>query len=297
MAARGESSQFGKATRKLVVGLLVLAAIAWAVTRFTSEAPRIEAYVIEGVKAEAILTPELVEDLNGAVGQDFEVTPSGTVLLAVGSNLVALRRVNRGVSATTLVKVPTLQGFTIDASGALLTITSEGLGQFANGGISAIVGLSDVSGTRLARSPFEDRVYLYGGSSEAKGFAKRIAAIARNGQVDYLVEAPAPVTAVAVAKRGLFFSTSNKIYSAERSVVSLVIRLPDAMRINSLAVSPEADVLYFSTLNRVFVLRGLVAVSIATGVGGTLRVQDGNLYLLDPARRFLLKFSDLSRLR
>ena len=55
-------------------------------------------------------------------------------------------------------------------------------------------------------------------------------------------------------------------------------------------------VLLVATADAVFAMRGLVGVSITRGLGGIVRTRGGTLYVLDPARRVLVRITGLDRL-
>lgn len=297
---RDDPLEHGRARRSLLVAIFLLIAVGWRLGVGLSQSHS-GIWIAEGARATYVLTPKIAGSLGGPLGKDFEITSSGIVLLQAGTRLIALRADSEGreVSAAQLADVPELQSLVLDATGALLITTPNRLGQFsedADQKVRELIPLAATQGARLVRSSAEGKVYLYGGPSSDKGSAKRIVAISREGQVENVIRAPAPLTAVTETGGTLYFATSNEIYALENKALRLVIRVPGKIKIVSLAVPAEGNVLYFSTPDRVYGLKGLVALSIATNVGGTLRLQNGALYILDAQRGILLRLDNLQSL-
>jgi len=279
--------------RKRLLGLatLGLAVLAWAWLR-PSPVPF---SAVKGLPVRVILTPPHFREI-GDPASDFEVSPDGSVLVLAKGAVLATRHERGGrVSVVRLVNdpIPGLKSLAIDPEGALVTLSREGLKQVHTSDRS-VVSLASIPGidshTHLSQSSVHGRVYLYGGDSDENGFRSKIVSISSDGRTEEVVKASSAITAVCDARGTLYFSTDNEIFALRQNELRLVIRVPAASRIISLAAEPEGEVVFFSTADNIYVLRGLgPAVEMVKGLGGTLRFRNGALYAFDAPRRVLVR--------
>lgn len=111
-----------------------------------------------------------------------------------------------------------------------------------------------------------------------------------------LLELDVPIDAMAARRGLLFFSAGSKIFALrEGGAAGVVARLPGFRFIPSLAVDDQDDVLYFSDGMNVYALRGGNFVVVRQGLGGMLRVKDGDLFVLSWRERALFRMSGISR--
>lgn len=97
------------------------------------------------------------------------------------------------------------------------------------------------------------------------------------------------VTGVAASNDSLYFATESEIIRLYENKTILVIRVPESMKIVSLAAPPEGGTLFFSTSDRIYALKEQGAVSIVKDLGGILLWKNDGLYALDEQRRVLMR--------
>lgn len=289
---------FASVSRRWIL-LVAVVALAWFADGYigarVASAPM---RVIDGVAANVVFGPSDAGSLGPVLGPDFDVRPDGMIVLQAADRLVALRRARDGSSSSaTLASVSDLHSFTGDGSGAILASTDRGVEAIARGNTTTLITLPDgARGVRLARAVQDRAAYLFGGDSSASGFANRVVMLTASGSVDDVARLPRAVVGVADAGDRLFIATAREVFELEQNVARLVIRFPAKATITSIATPPGGRVVYVATSDRVYAVKGTEGVSIATGIGGSLRMNGSALFVLDPARRTLMRLDNLASL-
>lgn len=286
------------ASRKLsrwtiVIVLMILGTLFLTDRHFGEIYGTMPIHIVEGVDAKIVFGPGATAFGPEALGQDFDVLDDGTIMVQVGDHLFALRRSSSGsVYFTQVATVGELRSFTGNTAGAVVATTADKIVSVAPGGNLTLANLpGDANYVRLARSATDGQVYLYGAP-----FDDRVLSLTRGGDVINIVRTNADITGVAEAPSALYFSTAHEIYSYNGRFASLIIRVPDYISITSVAIDSGNDLLFFATADRVYAMRGLTAVSIATGIGGSIRLSNHVLFVLDTDRRELLRLADADKI-
>ncbi|HTW82970.1 MAG TPA: hypothetical protein VMD91_02745 [Candidatus Sulfotelmatobacter sp.] len=242
-----------------------------------------------------ILTPADFDRLGTAPSDDFDIDGGGRVVFADAGTVFALVPTERAVLAVPLAHVAGLRGVAVDGSDALLLLTASSLSGYRGGAVQSLLPFpAGAPISRIAGSVDRRRVYLYGSAALDGTFAHRVVEISADGTVRSLVEVDEPVTAVTDVAGSLYFATMHAIYRWHDAHLQVVIRLPSAVRVRSIAAAP--GVLYFSTDDEVYALKGLVAVSIVRRLGGAVRSYRGSLYVLDARRKCLVQLNGMQYL-
>ena len=237
-----------------------------------------------------ILTPKRAERLPHPLGRDFDVAATGNIVIQAGGSLLELEADPDGLVAGRFSSAAP-DSFVFDRGTTLLSIAGQYFGQLEDTGkFSAAVPLP-TRNMRLAPSTTGGGVYLFGGPDLR---SRRVYAISEEGKLAVIAEVLAPVVAVADSTDTIYIATAREIFRVTDKKVNLVIRVPVSTgAIVSLVVSPDNHILLFSTLNRVYAMRGLAAVAIVKNAGGALRLHGGTLYLWDAKRQLLLSFPEI----
>ncbi len=250
--------------------------------------------ILKGLNVDYILTPENVISLPLPIDKCFEATLTGSIILRCGSQLIELEPSSDGTNAHKInVNDSAPDSYTIDQDGALLTVSGYFFGQMEEASFSKVLPLPTL-GMLVKTSIYPGTVYLFGG---VKNENNRLYAIHRDGNFTIIVELPDPIVSVTDTKDIIYLATNNEIYSVSPKSVNVVIRLPEnSDPITSIEVSPDNEILYYATANKVFALHGLAALSIVNNAGGFLRLRGEKLYLWDSQQKILVCIGSLNNI-
>jgi hypothetical protein len=223
----------------------------------------------------------------GGVGADFDVTSSGTIVLAAQRGLVEIDPRQEPPSALDLGAAPA--SLAVDSGDTVLAVTDEGFGRLdPQGRIAAAVPLP-FPGMRVSRSADAGAIYLYGGEP-ATGF--RLYQLRASGELDVMLRLEEPIVAVADSRKATYVATADAIYRIPAGGREIALLLPfDAAafdgKLVSIAAAEDDASLFFATERRVYAFRDRGGLSIVNDSGGPIRLRGERLYVLDPARRLL----------
>jgi hypothetical protein len=241
---------------------------------------------------ERMLGPRDFAALGGPIGRDLGVTHGGAVVFWAGAALLVVdpaRAPLPEVDVIALSAVP--DGFALDPSGTMLTVSGGYFGMLnADGELVQGIPLPSPD-VQLAPSVHEGATYLFGKS----GDHHRLYRFIDDGTLQVLLESGEPIVAAADNETAMFAATGSAILRIKAGTPETLFTAPDdfAGPIRSLAVTADGIVL-FATDARVYALLGPNALSIVNDAGGSIRVQDGALYVLDPTRQLLFSLRPAS---
>lgn len=250
--------------------------------------------VVGAARVTHILGPRDFESAGTAIGSDFGVTGKAAIVFSVDD---ALRVVDDIDSSPPRIRAIALAGsrpesFALDPDGTLLAVAGGYFGALdEDAHVVPAVPLPDL-GMRLAPSVHKGAVYMFGGAQ--KDF--RLYRFITDGTLQVLLDSQQPIVAAADNQRSVYAATASTIVRIEAVRPEILFRVPDGDfggPIRSLAVT-EDDLVIFSTDTMVYILLGPNALSIVNDAGGTLRLRDGALYVLDPRRRLLFSLRPAS---
>jgi hypothetical protein len=273
-----------------IVLVLAVTARGWWAWHQAETGARTEAvHSLEGVDVEYVLTPGRAAALGHLSGRDFDVEPSGAVLMAGEEGLLEITATGDGVDVDRLaVEVP--DSFALDGQGALLSIRGQYFGQLEDGRFSQAVPLPYPT-MRLMGSSLAGAAYVIGGEDVS---ARRVYGYFADGTLQIECEIPDEVVAVADDSAAVYVASAHSLFRLTADRLDVVANLPDSLgEIVSLAVTPDDRLLFFSTDQTTFVMSGLAAVAIVQDLGGPIRFRNGRLYVWSPAREMLVALSGL----
>lgn len=278
----------------LIIGASTVAAIALAFSLSYRQAEA-GSHVAEVRVASAASVRHLLGPADfpaGAIGDDFGVANSSAVAFAVGGRL----RVAEDLDASTphvaeiAVQGEQPRSFALDAGGALLAVTDAYFGLLdENGQVGKAVPLP-YPGMRLAPAQRAGAIYLFGGADRDWRLYRFLA----DGGLQVVLRADKPIVAVADSGKEIYVATAGVVMRIRPGTPELLFAAPQGWQLRSLAVAEDGQV-FFSTQDKVYALLGPNALSIVNDAGGSLRVRDGALYVLDPRRRLLFDLRPASR--
>lgn len=286
----------GRPVRNAVIGILAIFLVIRVFTALNSARTEERAMllsVLDGIQVDYILTPSRADQLPLPLGSSFGVTGEGNIVMRAGNMIIEMEVGPDGLAAD---RVQTSDAppdsFAIDKGNTLLAISGQFFGQLEDSGYTKAIPLPAV-GMQLQSSSTPGAVYLFGGDERT---SRRVYILYEDAKLDILAELPSPVVAVADNRQAIYVATVREIYRATLRNFHLVFRLPeDRAPIVSIAASPDDQVLYFATRDRVHALHGTAAMALVRDAGGKLQMQNGKLYLWDPNRRLLVSLSGLER--
>lgn len=276
----------------IVVGLAVVVAFGIGLSEALAVRNGAAVTAIGSARIEQMLGPRDFAALGGPIGRDLGVTHGGAVVFQTGA---ALRVVDPAraplpeVHAIAVSAVP--DSFTLDPSGTMLTVSGGYFGMLdENGDLVQGIPLPSPD-VQLAPSVHEGATYLFGKS----GDHHRLYRFIDDGTLQVLLESGQPIVAAADSETAMFAATSSAILRIKAGTPETLFTAPDdfAGPIRSLAVTADGIVL-FATDARVYALLGPDALSIVNDAGGSIRVRDGSLYVLDPTRQLLFRLRPAS---
>jgi hypothetical protein len=284
--------------RRIVAGVAIVvglgAAVGFGIGLSEALAVRRDAAVtaIGSARIEQMLGPRDFAALGGPIGRDLGVTHGGAVVFQTGAVLRVVdpaRAPLPEANAIALSAVP--DSFALDPGGTMLTVSGGYFGMLdENGDLVQGIPLPSPD-VQLAPSVHEGATYLFGKS----GDHHRLYRFIDDGTLQVLLESGQPIVAAADGETAMFAATSSAILRIKAGAPETLFTAPDdfAGPIRSLAVTADGIVL-FATDARVYALLGPDALSIVNDAGGSIRVRDGSLYVLDPTRRLLFRLHPAS---
>jgi hypothetical protein len=273
----------------VLLGLVVLF-IPGVWVYFTREAPaRLEAQFPTGVETQFILKYDASTTPRPTERVLFNVDPKGKPCLLIGRNILAARY--SADSDAKLYRLPgsqILSDFAWMHGGSLLLIEGKNLVLLTAEGLEPIQALPR-AGMRLApASP--DACYLFGGDTPEQ--QRKLYLYRQGGKLLYLLQAEAPITAVAGNGEATFVAIDRAIYLlALGNPLTLILRTQDP--VTALAIGPDSS-LFFSTSAGVGFSSGPESGYLfVRGQGAEIQVRGEVLYLYFP-RTGIMKCSPAS---
>lgn len=257
-------------------------ALVWSYHQVSAQDRAAQVHAARAASVQYLLRP--ADFPAGAVDDDFGVFNDSAATLMIGGRLRVAEELN---AATPLVQAVEMEGaqpasFALDADGTLLAVVGGYFGMLGEDGrITESVPLPQ-AGMRVAPSSHPGAVYVFGGKDKDWRLYRFLA----DGGLQIVLSSNEPIVAVADAGPDIYFATSDRILRIRPGRPDLLFTVPAGWQIRSLAVGADGQ-LFFSTASKVYALLGPAAVSVVNDAGGSLRVRDGALYVLDPRRRLL----------
>jgi hypothetical protein len=284
--------------RRIVAGVAIVVGLACVLVFVSGLGPALAVRKATAVTAigsahiERILGPMELAALGSPIGRDIGVTRSGAIVFRAGATLRVVERAGASfpeVGEVAAAVVP--DSFALDPSGTMLTISGGYFGMLNEDG-ELVQGIPLPSpDLQLAPSVHEGATYLFGKT----GDHHRLYRFIDDGTLQVLLESGQPIVAAADHETAMFAATGSAILRIKAGTSETLFTAPAdfAGPIRSLAVTADGIVL-FATDAKVYALLGANALSIVNDAGGSIRVRDGALYVLDPARQLLFSLRPAS---
>ncbi len=223
----------------------------------------------------------------GDLGADFDVSPGKLVVVSDASHLYAIGW--GGVEP--MGELPGVDSLAFTPDGLMLAIQGDQLEYVdADGALQPLASLPH-TGMALATGP-ADGVYLFDRAPTGDG-VHALYQLMPGRQIAKLLETPQPIDCVAQAGQRLLFVSGGVVFDATPGEeMRMVARLAEST-ITSVAGDDER--VYVSDGAAVFALADEGPVLVTGTAGGSLRLRDGALLVLDPAHRSLVRLAPLKR--
>lgn len=249
--------------------------------------------VIGTVEVDHILGPRDFDALGGAIGPDLGISGAPAVVLMAGGLLRAVDHLDSSRPRIREIDIAGHQpkSFALDQNGAMLAVADGYFGVLNQDG-QIVDGVPlPFSNMRLAPSSHVGAVYLFGGAQKDY----RLYRFIDDGTLQILLETDVPIIAAADNEQSIYAATASTILQIKAGTPDVLFKAPEdfAGPIRSLAVTADGVIL-FSTDAKVYALLGPNALSIVNNAGGTLRVRNGSLYVLDRQRKILFSLHPAS---
>lgn len=230
---------------------------------------------------EVLLNPQLASASNlGALVSDFDISPDRLVVVADAEHLYLVGW--GGVKA--VEGLGGAESFAYTPDGLLLVVRGTQLLYLADSGTLETFFELPHAGMGLAAGT-TDTVYLFDRTSDDGTYA--LYQLQPGRELAKLLAAPRPIDSVAhTADRLLFVSDGTVFEATAGKPMRMIVRL-EGSTIRSVAA--EGNRVYASDGAAVYAIADDGIVMVSATAGGTLRVRDGALFVLDPARPLLLR--------
>jgi hypothetical protein len=285
-------------SRRIVIGLAAIAAVVAVVAvagRLGDELADRDATAVAaigGARLEHRMGPRDFDALGSPIARDFGVTPSGAIVFQAGGGLRVIDTTSGSRTTDVMLAGAAPDSFSLDPRGMMLTVADGYFGMLDESGESVRGVPLPYRDARLAPSVHEGATYLFGGSAEHY----RLYRFIDDGTFQVLLESAVPIVAAADNETMTFAATASAILRIQESTPEVLFKAPtDGFEgpIRSMAVTADGIVM-FATDVKVYALLGSNALSIVNNAGGSLRLRDGVLYVLDPTRRLLFSIRPAS---
>ena len=243
------------------------------------------------LRFELMLSADMLEQahLYGSLVNSFDINPNRLVMLATARQYYLLgwggvapfgKAVNGPVSA---------YAFTPDSQ--LMTIRNKELCMFDDQGYLSVLFNLPNDGMGIASG--KNVMYVFDRQYGAQKYALYV--IAPGGSYTKLVEVPTPITSIIELNDKVVFSTGNRLFSfsVKTKEMSALAALPPNDIIKSVTADVGGSVIYFSTDNTVYVLRGSKVTVVTAKFSGILKYYGGGLIVFNPAQSFLIKIDGI----
>lgn len=226
----------------------------------------------------------------GALSPSFDVSPSRFVLLADDQHLYLL---GWGGPVTLATLPGKLGAVAYTTDGLLLAIRERELDYVASTG--ELTTFFDVPNPNMGLAAGEhESVYLFDRENASGRFG--LYRLEPGRRLTKVLEAPQPIDDVTSGGGRVYFASSGAIFEATPGrPMRLVASIPGAptVRISSLATDERGERIYFSDGVVTYGITGKVPTIVSRTLGGTLRVRDEALIVLDAKRQLLVRFAKL----
>jgi hypothetical protein len=281
--------------RRIVVGAAIVVGLAGALVFVIGLGPALAVRSATAVTAigsahiEPILGPRELAAL-GPIGRDLGIAHDGAIVFRAGAGLRVLDR-RRAPLPEVVAAEAVPDSFALDPGGTMLTISAGYLGLLDEAGALVQAIPLPSPDLQLAPSVHEGATYLFGKA----GDHHRLYRFIDDGTLQVLLESKTPIVDAADTETAMFAATGSTILRIRAGTPETLFTAPAdfAGPIRSLAVTADGIVL-FATDAKVYALLGANALSIVNDAGGSIRVQDGALYVLDRARQLLFSLRPAS---
>jgi hypothetical protein len=172
----------------------------------------------------------------------------------------------------------------------LMTIRNEELCVFDDGGNLEMLYSLPSSEMGISRGQFAMYIFDRNGSKQKQA----VYVLARGGKYSRLFEVPRPVYSLIENGNKILFTNGNTIYqySLDNKEMKAVASLPDDMTIRSLTMDKVTGIIYFSTDNMIFSLKGTDKGVLTDQIGGKLMFHNG-LIVFNPEKKLLIRITGM----
>ena len=236
-----------------------------------------------------LLNSKMLDDarINVSFTNSFDLTPEGKILLS-SLNRFYLLGWDEFTPLESEMQAP-IQSFAYTAADVLLMISGNSLCYLDSLGLP--VKLFLLPNNNMGIVAGDNVLYVYDKTKQKNGYA--VYMLQENFSYLKVLELPAPINAVTEINKNLLFAVKNKICSVnlKNKTIKVLVQLPKANeKIISMAYDYGNDVLYFSTSDAIYTLKGKQAGCIIGQVGGLIKCYYNELYVFNPEKKFLISF-------
>lgn len=244
----------------------------------------------DSLQYEILLTPSMVDELNpsGRFINSLSLTSEKHLLLSTRDQFYLLGW--GGITPIGKKIAGGIGSFAYTHDNLLMTIRNNELCVFDS--LGNLNRLYTLPNTDMGISHGKNVMYIFDRTSIKE--KQSLFVIAQGGKYSKLFDVPKPIYSVVEAGNLILFTNGNTVfrYDPVNKDIKALVSLPEDKTIRSLTADPSGNMIFFSTDNMVFSLKGEEQTIITDKIGGKLMFFDG-LIIFNPENRILMRIVGL----
>jgi hypothetical protein len=247
---------------------------------------------LTNVRYEVLLNAKMFDStvVNVQLTPQLVVSPDSLVTLSNGNQFLLLGW--GGIVPFGSKANSNINSFSYTTDGLLMAVRKNDL-CFLNGDgiLEKIIGLPTENMTIMQG---KDVMYLM--DQQRNDNKYRLYAFAKGGKYKELLISPKPITAVVEKYDSIYLAVESGIYSYSPTSdqLNLVLALGQEFKIQSLAVDPNNDILYFSTTHSIYAYQSGKITMISEELGGQLAFFGNGLIIFSPETKDILRIVNIN---
>lgn len=244
----------------------------------------------DSLKYEVLLTPSMVDALNpsGRFINSVSLTSQQLLLLSTRDQFYLLGW--GGITPFGKKVTGNIGSFAYTPDNLLMTVRNNELCVFDSLGNLNRLYLLPSSDMGISQGKYVMYIFDRTGTKERQA----LYVIAHGGKYSRLFDVPKPIYSVVELDKMILFTNGNTVfqYNPENREMKALASLPEDKTIRSLTADPANGIIYFSTDNMIFSLRGNEKAVITDKMGGKL-IYFGGLIVFSPENKFLIRITGI----
>ncbi len=245
----------------------------------------------DSLRFEVLLTSKMLDDIhfNEKFISSVDITSNRFILLSTTNRFYLVGW--GGIEPMGNEVTGKISSFSFTSDNLLMAIRNNELCAFDSpGNLTRLFGLP---GQSMGIATGDGIVYVYDHNKDKKKYSLYM--IAKGGKYARLFEIPTPINSVIERNNSLLFATGSALfsYTIKTKELKVIVALPKASEIMSVALDSLKNRIYFSTENELYALKDSSLVTISDKFSGTLKYFNDGLLVFNAEKKFLIRITGL----